>query len=148
AEAALALGQLTDHQAVPSLRALLDEPAFADRAAVMLGRLRDPAGAPRLAAICRRVPLAGDVAAAALHRDAAHYLGFVGGRDAVDALFAAAVDPRVRGAAFVSVGRIAGRTHDAEAALRLRDAFDEEERADARIDLAFALALAGDARAL
>jgi len=143
AEAALALAQLTDLRAQAPLRALLADETTADRAAIMLGRLRDPIAAARLAAICRRPPAEGDRAQAALRRDAAHYLGFVGDAGAVDALFAAGADPRVRGSAYIAVGRIAGRLHDASAAARLRAQLAVEDRADARADLATALALAG-----
>jgi hypothetical protein len=153
AEAALALAQLTDESARVPLRAIVaaadaaaapaDE--LADRAAVMLGRLRDPAAAARLAAICRRPPSDGDRQAAALQREAAHYLGFVGDASAVDALFTGAADPRVRGSAYLSIGRIAGRTHDDAAAARLRQRLAVEDRADARADLIAALALAGEA---
>lgn len=139
AEAALALAQLTDRRAAPTLRALVDEPRLADRAAVMLGRLRDPTAAPQLAAICRRAATR-DAVEAALRRDAAHYLGFVGGRDAVDALFVAAADPRLRGAAYRSIARIAARTDDADAARRLRRRLAVEDRADARAELLAALA--------
>jgi hypothetical protein len=62
---------------------------------------------------------------------------------AVDALFVAAADPRVRGSAYVAVGRIAGRLHDTSATARLRAQLTVEDRADARADLATALALAG-----
>ncbi len=176
AEAALALGQLTDSRARTPLRALLaggrrdqrpdarldrrgDEPpdprldergderpedALADRAAVMLGRLRDPAAAAHLSALCRRPPAEGNRRQATLRREAAHYLGFVGDAAAVDALFAAAADPRVRGSAYIAIGRIAGRLHDAPAAARLRERLAVEDRADARADLVSALALAGD----
>lgn len=150
AEAALALAQLTDGRARAPLRALLDDAAagnarLVNRAAVMLGRLRDPTAAARLAAICRRPPAEGDRDEATLRRDAAHYLGFVGDAAAVDALFAAAANPRVRGSAYVAIGRIAGRLHDAGAAARLRERVIVEDRADARVDLLSALALAGDA---
>ncbi|HEX8950798.1 MAG TPA: hypothetical protein VF945_03085, partial [Polyangia bacterium] len=74
---------------------------------------------------------------------AAHYLGFVGDAAAVDALFAAAADPRVRGSAYVAVGRIAARLHDEGAAARLRARLAVEDRADARADLVAAIALAG-----
>src|SRR5262249_12124280 len=131
----------------PVLRALLDDERWADRAAVMLGRLRDPVAASRLAALCRRPPAEGDRGAATLRREAAHYLGFVGERDAVAALAAAAADPRVPGSAYGAIGGIAGRQHDAAAAALLRERFAAEERADARADLAWALGLAGDARA-
>ena len=141
AEAALALGQLTDRHARAPLQALLADARFADRAAVMLGRLRDPAAAARLCAMCRRPPADGDRAEAALRRDAAHYLGFVGDAAAVDALFTAAADPRVRGSAYVAVGRIAARLHDDAAAARLRARLAVEDRADARADLLAALAL-------
>ena len=151
AEAALALAQLTDGRARAPLRAILaaadtgvaGSDALADRAAVMLGRLRDPAAAARLAAICRRPPAAGDRDAAAARRDAAHYLGFVGDAGAVDALFAAAADPRVRGSAWLAVGRIAARTHDTAAVRRLHAQLAVEDRADARDDLLAAVALAG-----
>ncbi|MDB4970036.1 MAG: hypothetical protein JWN44_5725 [Myxococcales bacterium] len=142
AEAALALAQLTDRRAGPPLRALLDDPRWGDRAAVMLGRLRDPAAARRLVRICRRSLAIGDSAEAAFRREAAHYLGFVGGSDAVDALLFAAEDPRVRGSAYVAIGRIAGRTRDGRAARLLRDRFAVEERTDARKDLGTALELA------
>jgi len=124
------------------LRGLLDDARFGDRAAVMLGRLRDPAAAARLAALCRLPPAEGDRAQAALRREAAHYLGFVGDAAAVDALFAAAADPRVRGSAYVSVGRIAARLGDVGAAARLRAQLAVEDRADARADLVAAIALA------
>ena len=55
----------------------------------------------------------------------------------------AAGDPRVRGAAYVAIGRIAGRAHDAAAAALLRERAAVEDRLDARRDLATALALAG-----
>ena len=141
-EAALALAALTDAQVRAPLQALLAsaDAALADRAAVMLGRLRDPAAAARLAAICRRPPAEGDRAAAAVQRDAAHYLGFVGDAGAVDALFSAAADPRVRGTAWLAVGRIAARTTDARAAARLRAQLAVEDRADARADLLAAVA--------
>jgi arylsulfatase A-like enzyme len=146
AEAALALAQLTDRHAGPPLARLLGDERFADRAGVMLGRLRDPAAAARLAAICRRPPADGDRAAAALRRDAAHYLGFVGDAGAVDALFTAAADPRVRGSAYLAVGRLAARLHDVAAAARLRARLAVEDRADARVDLIAAVALADTAR--
>ncbi len=148
AEAALALGQLSDARARAALRALVDDDAYGDRAALMLGRLRDDAAAPRLAAICRRPFAEGDSAAAALQREAAHYLGFVGGAGDVAALWSVAADPRVRGAAYVSVGRIAGRVGDRRAAGALLDRFAVEDHDDARVDLAWALGLAGDARAV
>jgi HEAT repeat protein len=150
AEAALALGQLSDKRALPSLRALVAHAGFGARAAIMLGRLRDPAAAPALAALCRRVPASGDgeTAAASERRDAAHYLGFVGDAGAVPALLAAAADPRARGSAYVALGRIAGRLHDRAAADALLARFAVEDHADARADLAWALGLAGDARAI
>jgi arylsulfatase A-like enzyme len=142
AEAALALAELTDNRARAPLELLLADERFADRAAVMLGRLRDRAAAARLAAICRRPPATGDHELAAQRRDAAHYLGFVGDAAAVDALFAAAADPRVRGSAWLAVGRIAARTHDAAVARRLEAQLAVEDRADAHDDLLAALALA------
>ena len=148
AEAALALAELTDRSGQPLLRAIVDDARFGDRAAVMLGRLRDPAAASRLHSICRRPPAAGDTGAAALRREAAHYLGFVGDATDVAALLAAAADPRVRGSAYVALGRIAGRTHAAAAASALRDRFAVEDRADARAELAWALGLAGDEAAV
>jgi HEAT repeat protein len=148
AEAALALGQLSDARAGAALRRLINDDRFGDRAALMLGRLRDRTAAPRLAAICRRPPAAGDATTAAIVRDAAHYLGFVGDRAAVAALTAAAADPRARGAAYVALGRLAGRDRDPAAAAALRARFAVEERADARADLAWALGLAGDSRAI
>jgi arylsulfatase A-like enzyme len=150
AEAALALGQLSDQRARPSLRALLDDAALSARAAIMLGRLRDPAAASALAALCRAAPAAGDgeTAAASQRRDAAHYLGFVGDAGAVAPLLAAAADPRARGSAYVALGRIAGRLHDRAAADALLARFAVEDHADARADLAWALGLAGDARAI
>jgi arylsulfatase A-like enzyme len=147
AEAALALAQLSDGRARAPLRAIVDDALFGDRAALMLGRLRDAAAAPRLADICRRAFAESDAAAAGLHREAAHYLGFVGDRDSTEALWDAADDPRVRGAAYVALGRIAGRGRDRATAAALLDRFGAEDRDDARIDLAWALGLAGDARA-
>lgn len=147
AEAAIALGQIIDPAARPALIALLRQEPYADRAALTLGRLRDPAGAPRLQSILRRgVP--STTHDASLQREAAHFLGFIGGEDDVAALFAAAEDPRVRGAAFVSLGRIAGRSDDRALAARLRDTFAHEQRSDARVDLAWALGLAGDKAAI
>ena len=140
AEAALALAEITDVRARATLRALLADETYADRAAVMLGRLRDPAAAARLAAICRRPPAEGDRQAAARVRDAAHYLGFLGGAGDVDALFSAAADPRVRGSAWLAVGSIAARTGDKRAAARLRAQLAVEDRADARADLLTAVA--------
>jgi hypothetical protein len=142
AEAALALAQLSDRRAQPPLRALLDDPRWGDRAAVMLGRLRDPAGARRLAAICGRALPTGDSAEAAFRREAAHYLGFVGTPDAVDALIHAAEDPRVRGSAYIAIGRIAGRLREPHAVQLLRARLALEDRPDARRDLATALDLA------
>ena len=151
AEAAISLGQITDARARPALLALLADERYADRAAIMLGRLRDPAGAPRLAAILGR-GAPGNTREAALQREAAHYLGFIGDLSSVDALLTASDDPRVRGAAFVSVGRIAGRSNegrgDRRVAAILRDAFANEQRSDARADLAWALGLAGDPAAV
>ena len=117
---------------------------LADRAAVMLGRLRDPIAAARLTEICSRTPSDGDREEATLRRDAAHYLGFVGDSAAIGALFSAAADPRVRGSAYIAIGRIAGRDHLAAAVAHLRQRFSFEERTDARADLVSALALAGD----
>jgi HEAT repeat protein len=72
----------------------------------------------------------------------------VGDGSAVAPLLAAAADPRARGSAYVALGRIAGRHHDRAAADALLARFAVEDHADARADLAWALGLAGDARAI
>jgi HEAT repeat protein len=92
--------------------------------------------------LCARPLPAGDAAEAGLRRDAAHYLGFVGDAGAVAELLAASSDPRVRGSAYVAIGRIAARTHDPAAASTLRARLAVEDRLDAQADLAFAISLA------
>jgi HEAT repeat protein len=134
AEAALALAQLTDGRAREPLAALLDEPRWRHRAAVMLGRLRDPRAARALVDALRDVD-------PTLRRQAAHYLGFVGDGGSVEPLVAAAADPRVRAEAWLALGRICARAPSPHIARFLVGQLSREPAADARAALERALAL-------
>jgi HEAT repeat protein len=135
AEAALALGELSDPSATPALTSLLTRAPYRNRAAVMLGRLRQPvAAAPLVEAL--------DDANGELRRLAAHYLGFVGAAAAVEPLIDAASDPRLRGDAYVALGRIAGRIGSRRAARYLAERLAREPYDDARAELGRALWLA------
>src|SRR6185503_16009497 len=110
AEAALALGAIGDRQAAPSLIALLDDPSWRRKAALMLGRLRDPRAAPALLEAI-------DDDDVDLRRHAIHYLGFLGGEDALEPLKARALeDLKVRNEAYLAIGRLAARTGSRRAA--------------------------------
>jgi Sulfatase/HEAT repeats len=89
AEAALALGQMTDRAALPALIALLGVPEARHRAALALGRMRDRRALPALVETLRDV-------SPERRRLAAHYLGFVGDAGTLPPLEAARTDPRVR----------------------------------------------------
>jgi HEAT repeat protein len=131
AEAALALGAIGDARARPALVELLQVVEYNHRAA--LGRLRDPRAVPGLIAALRDLTLG---------RHAAHYLGWLGGDEAVAPLMAAAGDVRVRTDAYLALGRVATRTHKDEILAFLRARLDEERYQDARRSLEEALRLA------
>ncbi len=137
AEAALALAELADSAALPSLRALLEVPALRRRAALGLGRLRDPGAVPALLETTFDI----DVTS---RRHALHYLGFLAGEEAVPAIEARALaDLKARSDAYLALGRIAERTGSAQAARFLAARFADEPYDDGRQNLAWALALAG-----
>jgi arylsulfatase A-like enzyme len=135
----------------PTATALVDEirpTALADEptATALVDEIRSTARVDELRPARADEPTA--TARADELREAAHYLGFVGDASAVAALVAAAADPRARGTAYVSLGRIAARTHARAAADALLAAFAVEDKSDARADLAWALGVAGDTRAV
>ncbi|HEY7956713.1 MAG TPA: sulfatase-like hydrolase/transferase [Polyangia bacterium] len=140
AEAALALGALGDRQAAPSLNALLQNPDWRRKAALMLGRLRDRRAAPALLEAIDDVEVD-------LRRHAIHYLGFLGGDDALEPLEARALeDLKVRNEAYLAIGRLAARTGSRAAAAFLVERLAVEDRADARAHLAWALGVVGAAQ--
>ena len=140
AEAALALGALGDRQAAPSLNALLQNPDWRRKAALMLGRLRDRRAAPALLEAIDDVEVD-------LRRHAIHYLGFLGGDDALEPLEARALeDLKVRNEAYLAIGRLAARTGSRAATAFLVERLAVEDRADARAHLAWALGVVGAAQ--
>jgi HEAT repeat protein len=140
AEAALALGALSDRSATEQLVSLLDVPLYRKRAALMLGRLRDP----RASAGLRDTLLDIDVGK---RRHACHYLGFVGGADAIPPLITRAVeDQRIRNDAYLALGRIAARTGDSSAVRFLTERLTTEDLDDARAHALWGLGLAGPTR--
>ncbi len=135
AETALALGELSDHFAATALFSLLDSPEWRHRAAVMLGRLREPRAVPAL------IESLSDLSPT-LRRHAAHYLGWLGGHESIAPLSAASSDVRLRAEAYLALGRIAARIHE-PAIGEFLDARSREERyEDARASLAEAQKLA------
>ena len=134
-EAALALGEMTDRAATGALLSLLALPEWRHRASLKLGRLRDARALPELVATL-------DDISPALRREAANYLGWLGDATTVPSLVAAAGDVRVRGEAFVALGRIASRIHDPAIVRFLSTRLAEEPHEDARASLHAALSLA------
>jgi arylsulfatase A-like enzyme len=99
AESALALGQMTDRPALPSLLSLLEVPEYRHRAALALGRMRDARALPALVESLRDV-------SPERRRLAAHYLGFLGGAGVIAPLEEARADPRVRDEAQLAIAQI------------------------------------------
>jgi arylsulfatase A-like enzyme/HEAT repeat protein len=133
AEAALALSALGDPRVTEALRALLDAEGTRTRAALALGRLRDSRAVPLLVEVLGH-------ADPAIRRHAAHYLGFLGGIPAIEPLERAAADLRVRGEAYLALGRIAGRVHEPLLVRWLGERLGAEQQEDARAHLAWGLA--------
>src|SRR5439155_22609627 len=111
AEAALALGELTDHRAISMLVSLLDEPRYRRRAGVMLGRLRDPRGAPALVEALQEIAAHPDETGGdrwsrqvALRPGAIHYVGIDGDGPDVAPRIAAARDLWPRAPAALGLG--------------------------------------------
>ncbi|HEX2570992.1 MAG TPA: sulfatase-like hydrolase/transferase, partial [Polyangia bacterium] len=141
AEAALALGELTDRRALATLAELLDEPRYRLRAAIMLGRLRDARATPALIE-------AMGAPDETLRRRAIHYLGFVGDERAIAPLLASMAELRTRYLAGLSLGRIGARVHDGRVLPSLLERLEREPYEDNRAHLVCALGFLGDAGGL
>ena len=137
AESALALGELTDQHAIATLIRLLDDPRYRRRAAVMLGRLRDPRSIDGLLETIADPDVE-------LRRKAIHYLGFVGDGQAIAPLEARMDDLRARDLVAVALARIGARTNDRTVLPMLLDRLDRERFEDDRAYLVCALGLRGD----
>ncbi len=137
AEAALALGELTDKRAVPTLVRLLDEPRYRRRAGVMLGRLRDPRAQDALLEAIADPDVE-------LRRKAAHYLSFIGDARAIAPLEARLDDVRARDLVAVALARIGARTGDRSVLPLLLDRLAKERFEDDRAYEVCALGLLGD----
>jgi arylsulfatase A-like enzyme len=136
AEAALALAETADRAATPTLLALLDAPAWRKKAALALGHLRDPRAVPALIEATRDID-------ATTRRHAVHYLGHLAPATTAPLLEARArEDLKVRGDAYLALGRLVARTGDGDAAAWLADRLADETYEDARARLAWALGLA------
>ena len=156
AESALALGELTDRRATPTLVKLLDEKLYRRRAAVMLGRLRDVRAEGALLEIVsdRHSGTATPASSSGeggdgdldLRRKAIHYLGFVGGASAIAPLTAIAPELRTRYLVALALARIGQRVGDASVEPLLADLLARETYEDDRAHLVAALGFLGDTR--
>src|SRR5262249_49479299 len=115
------------------LLSLLNVPEYSHRAAIALGRLRDARAIPGLIEALRDVEL---------RRQAAHYLGWLGGDESIAPLMAASDDLRVRSEAYLALGRVARRTRKETIVAFLRARLSEERYQDARANLSQAILLA------
>jgi HEAT repeat protein len=137
AEAAFALSTLADAAALPTLEKLVDQPAYRVRAALALGRLRSPAGVPALRELTQQLDVT-------TRRHAIHFLGLLDGAASVPRLIQLATDDlKVRGEAYLALGRITGRVHSPDAERFLLERMSAEDYEDARAQLAWAVAVAG-----
>ncbi|MSP63717.1 MAG: hypothetical protein EXR72_25905 [Myxococcales bacterium] len=137
AEAAIALGELTDRRALPSLVALLADPRWRRRAGVMLGRLRDPRATEALIETIADPDVD-------LRRKAIHYLGFVGDHRAIAPLAARLDDLRARYLVALALARIGAREHDPTVLPLLLDHLARETYEDNRAHFVCALGLLAD----
>ncbi|MCS6911927.1 MAG: sulfatase-like hydrolase/transferase [Myxococcota bacterium] len=140
-EAALSLGYLFDLRAVPMLEEGLLRPAYRHRAGVVLGRLRRPVAEPALLeALGSAVPL--------LRRQAAVYLGRVGGEAAIAPLLRARDDVHAGKDVALALGRIGARIGADRVLAPLLAWLEREERDDVVAELCHGLAELGDRRAV
>jgi arylsulfatase A-like enzyme len=137
AEAALALGELTDRRCAPTLVLLLDDPRYRRRASVMLGRLRDPRGLDAL------VETIADPDAD-LRRRAIHYLGFIGDARAIAPLKARIDDLRARYLIVLALARVGARTGDRTVGSFLLEHLQHEAYEDNRAHFICALGVLGE----